>query len=470
MTRRTQRAAALVCAALGAVALLATAGPALAAAPHGPAAPQKTSHALGSVPLFVKSANPDALTQEAQLTATGDTADAAALAKVLATPQAVWLSGGTAAEVRKTVQQTIAKATVQKTVPVFIAYNIPGRDCSQYSAGGASTTADYEAWIDQLAAGIGNAKAAVLVEPDGLGLLPQSDCIATHGLDPATYPYTDAERFAEFDYAVDTLEARPNTSVYLDATHAGWANVGDISSRLVQAGVNKAQGFFTNVSNYQFTTNSTYYGTWISDCIALLGAGTAPADCPNQYWNGGPSTNWNGTALDQFSRWQATDASQLSTYTGAVDERYASALAAAGVQPTAHFVIDTSRNATGPNDMQAYAAAPYTQPANVISALVAGNWCNPTGAGIGATPTTHTGVPLVDAYLWAKTPGESDGSCDATGGARAWDYGAYAQPGWPTDAAGRSHFDPLWGQVDPAAGAWFPAQVLDLIKNADPAL
>jgi Glycosyl hydrolases family 6 len=40
-----------------------------------------------------------------------------------------------------------------------------------------------------------------------------------------------------------------------------------------------------------------------------------------------------------------------------------------------------------------------------------------------------TGVPLLDADLWVKTPGQSDGQCDAAGGVRAWDYSAYSQPG-----------------------------------------
>ena len=55
----------------------------------------------------------------------------------------------------------------------------------------------------------------------------------------------------------------------------------------------------------------------------------------------------------------------------------------------------------------------------------AGNWCNPPGAGLGVRPTANTGVALLDANLWVKVPGESDGSCDIAGGARAWDFGAY---------------------------------------------
>ncbi|MDG4667143.1 glycoside hydrolase family 6 protein [Mycobacterium sp. 236(2023)] len=57
------------------------------------------------------------------------------------------------------------------------------------------------------------------------------------------------------------------------------------------------------------------------------------------------------------------------------------------------FVIDTSRNGAGPvegDDLY---------------------WCNPSGRALGARPTTATGNPQVDAFLWVKRPGESDGSC-----------------------------------------------------------
>lgn len=64
-----------------------------------------------------------------------------------------------------------------------------------------------------------------------------------------------------------------------------------------------------------------------------------------------------------------------------------------------HFVIDTSRNGSG---------------------SINGQWCNPWGATIGNKPTTSTGNNLVDAYLWIKTPGESDGSCNGGPSAGTW--------------------------------------------------
>jgi endoglucanase len=72
----------------------------------------------------------------------------------------------------------------------------------------------------------------------------------------------------------------------------------------------------------------------------------------------------------------------------------------------AHFVIDTSRNGRGPYKTE---------------------WCNPPGRALGARPTTTTGNPLIDAYLWIKVPGESDGTCRGGSPAGRW---------WPHYALG----------------------------------
>lgn len=78
------------------------------------------------------------------------------------------------------------------------------------------------------------------------------------------------------------------------------------------------------------------------------------------------------------------------------------------------FVIDTSRNGAGPtSDAQ---------------------WCNPPGRALGTTPTTKTASPLVDAYLWIKTPWESDGTCNGgpSAGQPNWTYaiGLAQAAGW----------------------------------------
>lgn len=64
------------------------------------------------------------------------------------------------------------------------------------------------------------------------------------------------------------------------------------------------------------------------------------------------------------------------------------------------FIVDTSRNGNGPG----------------------GTWCNPSGRALGPKPTSRTADPLVDAYMWVKRPGESDGTCN--GGPPAGDWWA----------------------------------------------
>ena len=434
---------------IGLAALVAatTLAPGIAQAAQTTAAPVPDHTIATDTRFFVPPPADGSVQQIAQLLKSGDPKDAALIAEMEATPAAVWLTGGTPDQVARQVRTTMFEASLERAEPVFVVYDIPGRDCSQYSAGGALDTAAYEAWVAAVAHAVGTAHAVMLVEPDSLGNMP-SDC----GLTTSTYPFTDAERFTELDYAVTALEDDPDTSVYLDGTNSHWQQVGNISSRLLQADVADTQGFFLNVSNYQTNAASEDYGNWVSDCIAMISdpsdwAYNLPADCASQYYP---------ASVNDFSTWALTNAWYAKNMGGAV--------------ATTHYLIDTSRNGLGANTMASYAAAPYNQPASVISTLVSGNWCDPTGAGLGLRPTANTGVPLLDAYLWVKTPGESDGQCDADGGVRAWDYTAYTQPGWPTDAAAQNLFDPLWGIDDPAAGAWFPQQALQLVQNANPPL
>ncbi len=66
-------------------------------------------------------------------------------------------------------------------------------------------------------------------------------------------------------------------------------------------------------------------------------------------------------------------------------------------------VIDTSRNGRGP----------YTGPD-------APQWCNPPGRALGPAPRLDPGPAGIDAYLWIKDPGASDGPCN--GGPPAGQY------------------------------------------------
>ena len=410
------------------------------------AAATSLTHRPSTGTLYVPKAPDGSRQQIAQLLSEGDSTGDDLIRDMVSTPQAVWLTGGTPLEVGRDVTQTVQKAAAKGAIPTLVAYNLPYRDCGQYSAGGASGTAAYEAWISAFATALGTSRAMVILEPDGLGLVPNyhsaldgsSNC--TVPIDP-TLPAGDQptpeNRFAQLNFAVDALTKDPHASVYLDATHTAWQNVGESADRLVKAGVQRATGFFLNVSNYQYTPNLAQYGTWVSECLAYA-TSVSPGDyggCPNQYWNGGPTNNWTGVALNNFGIWSDT-ATQADLNTSSINARYASMLG--GVQPTAHYVIDTSRNGQGP-----------WKP--TVSYSDAQDWCNPPGRGLGDTPALDpvSGNALLDAYLWIKTPGQSDGQCTR-------------------GTAGPA--DPEWGLVDPVAGGWFPQQALQLARLAVPAL
>lgn len=401
---------------------------------------------------YVPKVNHGAIRQIAMLTSTKHKADARLIRQMIKTPQAVWFTQGTPKRVQQDVKNTVQRAAGKKEIPVLVAYNIPFRDCAQFSAGGATTVAEYKAWIDGFAKGIGNRPAVVILEPDGLGIIPWYNPLGSAvpdrcqpvEADPAT---AAAERFEMLNYAVDALKARPNVLVYLDGTHSGWLNVGDASHRLVQAGVERADGFYLNVSNYQYTANLTHYGNWVSSCIAYATA-VSPGDfndCPNQYWNGGPLPakiaellgDWQGVALSSYGEW-SDESDNPALNTSGINLRYENMLGA--VESATHFVIDTSRNGWGP----------WQPPADVYPDPQ--DWCNPPDRGLGLRPTADTGEPLVDAYLWIKIPGESDGECTRGLG-----------PGGTT-------IDPEWGVIDPPAGRWFPEMALELARNANPPL
>jgi cellulose 1,4-beta-cellobiosidase len=152
-----------------------------------------------------------------------------------------------------------------------------------------------------------------------------------------------------------------------------------------------------------------------------------------------------------------------------------SAFVAAGFPSTLGMLIDTSRNGWGgasrPTGASGTTVDAYVNSGKIDRRGHRGSWCNQSGAGIGSRPTADpvAGTHL-DAYVWIKPPGESDGTSDSTQttpdpeGKR---YDPNCDPtkigtltGAPTGALPNS----------PSAGSWFPAEFRMLVENAFPAL
>lgn len=258
--------------------------------------------------------------------------DASAMDKIAAQPQADWM-GDWSGDIETAVSAKVKAAASSGSVPILVAYNIPQRDCGNYSAGGVDSGDEYRTWIEGFARGIGTNKAVVILEPDGLPLM---DCLSDED---------KSKRMSLIAAAVDIFKANPGTTVYIDVGHSHWISATIMSDRLTKAGIARADGFSLNVSNYFATADVAQYGKQVSGLV------------------GGK-----------------------------------------------HFVIDTSRNGLGP--------AEGSDPEG---------WCNPPGRALGAPPTADTGDPLIDAFLWIKRPGESDGTCKGGPAAGTW---------WPEYALG----------------------------------
>ncbi|MFI6150341.1 glycoside hydrolase family 6 protein [Streptomyces sp. NPDC051109] len=419
----------LVLAASALTLLLGAVAPASASA-SAEASPAPASHTLPASTRFYVDPYGDAARQAVTDLLHRDFEGAESMAKLASWPEAAWFTNGTPEQVESRVRDLVRRAERTRTVPVLVAYDIPLRDCSQYSSGGARSDAEYQAWISAFARGIGRSKAVVILEPDGLANLP-SDC--GPGSDPTGAITT--RRYADLNHAIDALERQPNSVVYLDAGNSHWRSVGDAAQRLLQAGVTRTQGFSLNVSNYLATDLSTHYGTWVSQCLwfATKGPDWAkghPDWCASQYYSpAAPNDGQPGNAVnvDDPATWHWTDL------------WFRQNVGTPPAQVLTHLVVDTGRDGRGA----------WTPPAGKYSGDPQ-TWCNAPGRGIGARPTANTRVPLVDAYLWIKTVGQSDGECNRS------------IPG--------GTIDPEYGVVDPAAGVWWPEQAKSLVRNAAPAL
>ena len=180
--------------------------------------------------------------------------------KVARQPQGKWVGDWTP-DIRQTVSAYAGAAAKAGKIPILVAYNIPGRDCGQFSSGGAGSAEAYRAWIRKVAGGLGQRRAVVVLEPDALPLL--LDC--QEGTN--TKLVTSLLKFAVNEFSRNA----PNAKVYLDAGNSNWKSAADMAARLKAADIGKAAGFALNTSNYRTTAESRNYG---DEIVRLLGGHT----------------------------------------------------------------------------------------------------------------------------------------------------------------------------------------------------
>ncbi|HEX8227153.1 MAG TPA: glycoside hydrolase family 6 protein [Candidatus Saccharimonadales bacterium] len=194
------------------------------------------------------------------------------------------------------------KVRQENKLALTVLYDIPGRDCGLYSAGGAKDAVAYQQFVDRFAEAIGETQTIVIVEPDAI---PQMDETDDRGR-----PCLDAKerevRTGLLDYAVGKLKALPHTYVYLDAGNSSWdLDPEQVVAYLKDSGIGKADGFSLNVSNFRSTKESTEHGVKLSKMlddahfvIDTSRNGNGPYDNKKR-----PDFNWcnpPGRALGQY--------------------------------------------------------------------------------------------------------------------------------------------------------------------------
>ncbi|MET8252194.1 glycoside hydrolase family 6 protein [Micromonospora sp. NPDC005197] len=342
----------------------------------------------------------------------------------------------------------------------FVIYNLPGRDCSALASNGELGPNDlprYKAeYIDPIAAIQSDSKYRNLriinvIEIDSLPNLVTNTSGQAGGTVMCDTVKANGAYVNGVGYALAKLGAIGNVYNYIDAGHHGWlgwdSNFGPTADILKTAAVasgstvNNVHGFITNTANYS-ALQEPYFK--ITDTVN------------GQTVRQSKWVDWN-FYVDELSFAQA----------------FRTKLISVGFNSNIGMLIDTSRNGwggsarpTGPGATTSVDT--YVNGGRIDRRAHAGNWCNQAGAGLGERPRANPATGI-DAYVWVKPPGESDGSSKEIPNNEGKGFDRMCDPTYGGNA--RNGNSPTGALPDaPISGAWFSAQFQELMRNAYPAL
>ncbi|MFJ6213747.1 glycoside hydrolase family 6 protein, partial [Streptomyces sp. NPDC092296] len=344
------------------------------------------------------------------------------------------------------------------TLVQIVIYDLPGRDCAALASNGElgpNDLAKYETdYIDPIAAimadpAYANLRIVNLIEPDSLPNIVTNAGGTDGSTDACATMKSNGNYEKGVGYALHKLGALSNVYNYIDAAHHGWlgwdTNMAPSAQEFYKAAtssgatVNDVVGFITNTANYSALTEPNFKVT----------------------------DNVNGTSVRQ-SKWV--------DWNNYVDElSFAQALrtqlVSAGFKSDIGMLIDTSRNGwggpsrpAGPGPTTSVDA--YIDGGRVDRRIHAGNWCNQSGAGLGERPTASPATGI-DAYVWAKPPGESDGSSSAISNDEGKGFDRMCDPTYTGNGRNGNSMSGALANA-PVAGHWFSAQFKQLLANAYP--
>jgi cellulose 1,4-beta-cellobiosidase len=252
-------------------------------------------------------------------------------------------------------------------------------------------------------------------------------------------------------YALNKLGDVPNVYNYVDAGHHGWIGWDDNFSPSADlfkqaataegATVNDVHGFITNTANYSALKESHFT---INDSVNGVSVRQSK-------W-----VDWN-RYVDELSFAQA----------------FRDKLVSVGFNSSLGMLIDTSRNGwggsarpTGPGAKTSVDT--YVNSGRIDRRIHIGNWCNQSGAGLGERPKTAPAAGI-DAYVWMKPPGESDGSSRAIDNDEGKGFDRMCDPTYTGNPRNGNNLSGALPDA-PISGHWFSAQFQELMRNAYPPL
>lgn len=197
----------------------------------------------------------------------------AALARVAKTPKARWFANCGSCNVsgvRRSVASYVADAqrgNPDALVQLAIFGLWPDGEVRNGRRPAMSwSMARYRGWIRQIAAGIGSARVAIVLEPD----LAIS---ANHGNDGRTMPDpTPRKRMRMAAWSAKYLSRTlRRESIYIDAGSADWLYVDEAVRLLTASGIRHVRGFALGATHYDSVSDNVAFAAKVSAALARRG-------------------------------------------------------------------------------------------------------------------------------------------------------------------------------------------------------
>ncbi|GAB7105639.1 cellulose 1,4-beta-cellobiosidase [Streptomyces phaeofaciens JCM 4814] len=382
-------------------------------------------------------------------------------------PTGVWLDRIAAIEgvgsgmgLRDHLDAALAQKGSGEEVVQLVVYDLPGRDCAALASNGELGPTEIDKYktqfIDPIAAILADSKYAGLRIVTTIEIDSLPNLVTNTGSRPTATAACDTMKangnyVKGVGYALDKLGAIPNVYNYIDAGHHGWLGWDDNFAPSAQlfyqaataegATVDDVHGFITNTANYSALKENNFT---INDSVA-------GKSVRESKW-----VDWN-RYVDELSYAQA----------------FRSQLVTAGFRSTIGMLIDTSRNGWGGTARPTAPGATtsvdtYVDGGRYDRRIHIGNWCNQSGAGLGERPQAAPATGI-DAYVWMKPPGESDGSSTAIANDEGKGFDRMCDPTYTGNPRNGNNLSGALANA-PLSGHWFSAQFQQLMQNAYPPL